>query len=206
MRDHEYSIIGHSRANVGRFLGTGAAIIASSATAAGIGLSKFAAATGLPEWTQHVVLPISAGIAYALVHWAFNRYGWRCLTWVSQIPDIKGMWNCTGKTMNDDGSVRFEWTAEVTISQNWEKIRVRLQTSQSASNSVSAALIPEPDGCWMLMYSYRNEPRAGEPDLNPHIGYCEMRFHSGLAEADGDYFNARGRGTFGRMHFTRKKA
>lgn len=54
------------------------------------------------------------------------------------------------------------------------------------------------------MYSYKNEPRAGEPELNAHVGHCEMRFARGMARAEGDYFNARGRGTFGRMTLTRK--
>jgi hypothetical protein len=95
-------------------------------------------------------------------------------------------------------------TGTVTISQSWEKIHVTLRTDRSASHSVSAALIPEADGSWMLMYSYRNEPRAGEPELNAHLGYCEMRFSKSLRDAEGDYFNARGRGTFGRMWLTKK--
>jgi hypothetical protein len=57
----------------------------------------------------------------------------------------------------------------------------------------------------MLMYSYRNEPRVGESEINAHLGYCEMRFNRSLLDADGDYFNARGRGTFGRMKLTRTK-
>jgi hypothetical protein len=161
----------------------------------------------LPSWTQNaLVLPISVGTVYLVVHWLFNKFGWRCLSWFSQVPDIRGKWDCSGTTMNDDGTVKFNWTGEVTISQNWEKIRLSLRTSQSGSNSVSAALLPEPDGCWLLFYSYRNEPRVGEPELNAHVGYCEMRFNENLSEAEGDYFNARGRGTFGRMHFTRKVA
>ena len=43
------------------------------------------------------------------------------------------------------------------------------------------------------MYSYKNEPRAGEPELNAHMGHCDMRFARGMTQAEGDYFNARGR-------------
>lgn len=55
------------------------------------------------------------------------------------------------------------------------------------------------------MYSDRNEPRVGEPSLNAHIGYCEMQFTKSLRDAEGDYFNARGRGTFGRMKLTKRE-
>ena len=144
-------------------------------------------------------MPLSAAAVYPVAHWLFNRFAWKYAGRVLNIPDISGEWQCSGTTIREDGTVSFRWQADTTIFQSWEKIHVTLRTQQSASHSVSAALIPEADGSWMLMYSYRNEPRAGEPDLHAHLGYCEMRFAKSLREAEGDYFNARGRGTFGRM-------
>jgi hypothetical protein len=204
MQAHEYSVVGHSRANVGRYIGAFAALVASGATAWGAGLASVSARLGFPQWTQTVLLiPVTGGLVYLLSHWLFNRYAWRSLCWVSQVPHIAGTWDCDGVTIGDNGEIRFAWKAVMTISQDWEKIRVHLRTAQSASNSVSAALLPEPDGCWQLMYSYRNEPRVGEPTLNPHIGYCEMRFDKNISRGEGDYFNARARGTSGRMTLTR---
>lgn len=207
MQSHEYSVVGHSRSSIGRYIGSVAACAASSIAAASLGLANILNIAGSPTWVVTlVVVPISAGSAYAIVHWLFNKYCWRALSWFSQIPNIGGVWTCTGTTMDANGNITYSWSGEVLISQSWEKIRVRLSTGRSGSNSVSAAFIPEPDGCWMLMYSYRNEPRVGEAELHPHLGYCEMRFARDLSQAEGDYFNAKGRGTFGRMVFERKGA
>jgi hypothetical protein len=55
------------------------------------------------------------------------------------------------------------------------------------------------------MYSYQNEPRIGEPELRSHVGYCELQLAEDLQSAEGDYFNNRGRVTFGRMKLIRKE-
>lgn len=205
MQDHEYSVIGHSRSTIGRHLGTFATILVSLLPAAGVGLSEAVSSLGFPAWSKYfLVIPITAGAIYSAIHWAFNKYGWRPLSYISQIPDISGSWECIGETLNDNGDVLFNWKGNVTISQTWEKIRIRLETETSTSNSVSVALIPEPDGCWMLMYSYKNEPKMGNQKLNSHIGYSEVRVQAGLQTACGEYFTAKGRGTFGRMQFRRK--
>lgn len=206
MLAHEYSVIGHNRTTVGRYLGSIAAGIAAGSATAASALSGLATSIGLPVWTQAIiVLPISASLAYAGVYWAFNRYGWRQACRLLQFPNLDGVWDCEGRTLAEDGSVKRNWKGKVTISQSWEKIAVDLKTQQSGSYSISAALMPKADGSWLMLYSYRNEPRVGEPELNAHLGYCEMLFAKGLQQAEGDYFNARGRGTFGRMTLTRRK-
>lgn len=205
MLPHEYSVVGHSRSRVGRWLYSGAAALASVFTAVGVTLGNVAGSLGLPVWAQTaVVAPVSAAAVFGVVHWAFGKYGWRALCWFSQMPNISGDWNCKGETRSLDGAVTHEWQAAASITQDWERIKVGLKTAQSGSYSVSAALMPEGDGGWLLMYSYKNEPRAGEPELHAHVGYCEMHFERCMARAEGDYFNARGRGTFGRMILTRK--
>lgn len=207
MQDHEYSIVGHSRTSVGRYLGTVAAVVVSALTATGIGISNLAGTIGVPTWAQSAFsIPISAGVTYWLVHLLFNRYGWRILTWISQVPNVSGTWECSGQTMDDEGAVKFDWSGTVTISQSWEKIRVNLKTASSGSNSVTAALVPEPDKSWTLFYSYTNEPKIGEPELKRHSGYAELQFDPNITSAEGSYFNGRGRGTFGRMRLNRRKA
>jgi hypothetical protein len=182
-----------------------AAIAAGSAVATGAAaaIAKWA---GLSDWVSHATLvPISAAAVYPVAHWLFNKFAWKYAGKLLQLPNLDGVWECDGTTIDDGGQVRHRWTAEVTISQSWEKIHLTSRTERSTSHSVSAALIPEADGSWMLMYSYRNEPRTGEAELHSHIGYCEMRFPVGLQTGEGDYFNARGRGTAGRMHLVRRK-
>lgn len=204
MRSHDYSVEGVSRSSIGRYLGAAAAVIASSATAALVKFVHILTDNGLPDWSQTLIaIPISAGLAYTIVHWAYDRYFWRWLRRISHVPEIDGKWSVSGETLNDEGTVQYSWTGTITISQSWEKIRVHLETNQSLSNSVSAAMISEADGCWMLLYSYRNEPRVGQNVLYSHLGYCEMRFSSDLESATSEYFNAKGRGSFGRMTVTR---
>ncbi|HHQ4779636.1 TPA: hypothetical protein ACSP0C_003394 [Aeromonas veronii] len=206
MQEHEYSIIGHSRSTIGRWLGMLASLIVSLLPAVGIGLSEGLAKIGLPEWGKYfLVIPLTAGVIYTGIHWCFNKFAWRPLSYLSQIPYIAGTWTCEGKTYADDGSVAHYWQGELLISQTWEKIRVRLETKSSTSHSISVALIPEVDGCWMLMYSYTNQPKVGNLALNAHKGYAEMRISKGLETAEGEYFTAKSRGTVGSMKFIRRK-
>lgn len=206
LQDHEYSVIGHSRSAIGRYLGMLATVIVSLLPALGIGLSDALAKVGLPEWGKYfLVIPVTAGVIYTGIHWFFNKFAWRPLSYLSQIPNIAGQWDCEGKTYADDGSVAHHWEAQMTISQTWEKIRVRLETKSSTSHSISVALIPEADGCWMLMYSYMNQPKVGNLNLNSHKGYAEMRYAKGLKVAEGEYFTAKSRGTVGSMTFTRRQ-
>ncbi len=55
------------------------------------------------------------------------------------------------------------------------------------------------------MYSYTNQPKVGNLDLNAHKGYAEMRISKGLETAEGEYFTAKSRGTVGSMKFIRRK-
>lgn len=73
----------------------------------------------------------------------------------------------------------------LTISQTWEKIRVYLNTGQSSSRSKSASLVKEPGRGYVLMYSYQNEPKIGEPELRSHVGYCELLLNEELTTAEG---------------------
>jgi len=84
------------------------------------------------------------------------------------------------------------------------KIRVYLNTGQSSSRSKSASLVKEPGRGYVLMYSYQNEPKLGEPELRTHVGYCELQLDEDISSAEGDYFNNRGRVTFGRMKLIKK--
>ncbi|UXO85560.1 Cap15 family cyclic dinucleotide receptor domain-containing protein [Brucella intermedia] len=202
MTEHEYSVVGHSRASIGRYLSILSAALASAFTLVGTLWLQFATYLGLPPWANFLAIPLSGGLIYGIVHWTFNKWCWRWFFRLVGLPNISGNWSCKGQTYDNDGKVAYEWEAVVTITQSWEKIKVHLRTAQSSSSSVSAALIPEGGGRWLLMYSYRNEPRIGEI-INSHLGYCEMSFESGCEKGDGDYFTARGRATQGRMIFTR---
>lgn len=207
MQEHEYSIIGHDRAQIGRYLGVGAGMIVSAIGVMIITGFGWAQKGGLIESIPPVILlPVAGTTFYSLGHWVFNKFAWRfrLILMFMSIPDLNGEWDCRGETLNLDGETVYDWTGVVTISQTWQKICIRLKTQQSGSYSVSTAVIKDPAGGFRLMYSYRNEPRAGESELRPHRGCCELDITEDGLSAAGDYFNNNGRVTFGRMRLNKR--
>lgn len=206
MQPHEYSVIGLDRTSIGRYLGVVAGILASISAMGTALIFDLAQQFGFTNAGAGIAIyPINAGLFYFLGHLAFNKYIWRCRVFqnILGVPDLNGEWTCKGVTKDNDGNVTYEWDAVVTINQTWEKIRVYLTTGQSSSRSKSASLVKEPGRGYVLMYSYQNEPRIGEPELRSHVGYCELQLDEDLKSAEGDYFNNKGRVTFGRMKLTR---
>lgn len=205
--EHEYSVIDHPRAAVGRWLGTAAGAIAAAITVIAPVITSWFdqvhLSVGTPRW---VVAPIAAGVVFTLVHLAFDKLLWRwpLVRTLLRIPDLSGAWDVAGKTMNPVAGAPDEWTGELRITQTWEKICVQLKTGQSCSSSKAASLLRQPGAGCVLMYSYRNEPRMGEV-ITPHVGYAELTFDEALTQADGEYFNSKGRTTFGRMTLIRRK-
>lgn len=205
--NHEYAVIGHSRAMVGRFLGIFAGLASSAVAVLVATVITCAQSWGFLQDRAFWTLPMTAAIFYAIGHLAFDKWAWR--TWLIHkfldIPDLRGKWDCVGETVDPvTGAVTHNWTSEVTISQGWEKLRIYSQTTTSRSNSVAASIVVEEDLGYILMYSYRNEPRPGEPELNAHYGYAEWHVAADGATAEGTYFNGGGRYTGGRMKLSRR--
>ncbi|MFM7345541.1 MAG: hypothetical protein ACKO1J_09280 [Tagaea sp.] len=204
MQAHEYSVVGHSRAVLGRWLFMLASVIAAAFTALGVVFADLARTLDLPDGASTwVIAPIGAAGVFSVMYFVFSKWGWRLLCVFGAFPRIGGRWACSGRTLADDGSELFLWDGTIFISQDWERIRVHLTAKDSGSFSVSASLLPEGDGRWLLMYSYRNEPRQGAAELNAHVGYCELHFCRDGKHAEGDYFTARGRRTAGRVALTK---
>ena len=204
--DHEYAVIGHSRAQVGRYLGTIAGALAAAAAVLAAAAFRWFAQIGLEDHVPQLVLwPVTAGAVFGIVHWIFNRVVWRwsIVRRLLRIPDLNGCWVVTGTTMNAQPGNPTRWGGELTIRQSWEKIWVHLKTPTSVSRSKAAALLHEPGAGYCLMYAYRNEPGIGQ-SLSPHVGYAELVFNEALNGADGEYFNSNGRVTYGRMSLIRK--
>jgi hypothetical protein len=200
---HEYSVVGHSRAVIGRYLGTVAGILAGGgAIAAGAAFELFDR-LGLHVSRSGIVLwPLTVGLIFTAVHFAFDKLLWRwaIVRRITGIPNLNGVWTVNGTTKSEGGA---DWSGEITITQSWEKIWVFLKTPTSSSRSKAAALLYEPGSGHCLMYSYRNDPALGEP-IAAHVGYAELTFNEALDAASGEYFNSKGRTTFGQMSLTRK--
>lgn len=204
---HEYSMIGHSRASIGRWLGVIAGLLTGGAASLIAFTATLSAALGWTENPPHpIVIPITATTFYVLGHFIFDHWLWKrdFVQKILGIPDLHGKWTCKGEKLNGNtGAIELEWDGVVTITQSWEKIKVHLDTGKSRSNSVAASIIKEDDVGFILMYSYRNEPKPGENDLSPHIGYCELHISQDMKIANGQYFNSGGRLSFGKMTLLR---
>jgi SMODS-associating 2TM, beta-strand rich effector domain len=196
---HEYSIIGHQRASIGRWIGVASIVI--SPVIAGL-LQQVAYFSFVPVGIAG--MSISAGLIYLGLYWTFNKYGWRWLDKLLKIPCIDGVWDVDGATLDEAGNTKYSWKAKLTITQDWDKISVSIKTEQSGSDSETASVLMRPNGEVKLSYSYQNHPRIGEVELQKHQGFCELTFDPEINTASGRYFNSSGRLTFGRMNLKKE--
>lgn len=200
MAMHDYAIFGHSRATIGRWLGVASVLLTGAISSLLVWLYQ---ATNWQAFATAVVTPT---IIYFGLHWLFNKYAWKIPFF--SIPNIAGVWSVVGQTLNEDGSTRYDWNAEIDIEQTWENICITLKTSQSSSESYTATLGKKPGtkGGWVLHYSYSNNPNADQfHELNSHKGYCELVLNKELTLGEAAYFNSNGRRTFGKMNLTREQ-
>ena len=154
--------------------------------------------------TVGTVVPVSA--LFALLYVLFDRHLWKwtMLRRVLLVPDLNGKWECQGRTVLKEGkAVEFNWTGTLTISQSWSKILVHLRTPQSSSRSMSASISHDQGVGYRLLYQYKNEPKAGEEELQIHTGSVEMDFDEGCRVGEGHYFTDSHRNTVGVMELTR---
>lgn len=208
MMEHEYTMLGGvSRTIVGRYLSLIAAGVSAGIVFALLWAVDIAQRFGLPANLPPSILSlVGAGVVFAALYWLLDRYAWRwsIVSKFLKVPDLSGEWNCKGQTINSNGSPSHSWEAQVTIVQTWDKIRVRLRTSQSGSNSNSAALICDEADGYRLFYSYKNDPKIGEADLKGHRGFAEVTFNKDLRSGEGEYFNGYGRYTFGTLKLQKR--
>ena len=211
-QNHEYALLGGmNRAKVGRYISIASATISAIIMFVVLALWDAAQALGLPSNVPPALLSlVGAGMIFAVLYWFFDNHAWRWAPiggWL-KAPDLSGEWSCKGISLNPDGSIQFDWTGEMTISQSWDKIRVRLKTPTSGSHSIAAALLCDATDGYRLLYHYRNDPKTGQAalqaGLEPHRGFADLLFASNRLSAEGDYFNGAGRFTFGTMKLTKK--
>lgn len=207
MQDHEYALIGGmNRAKVGRWLSLVAAAVSAGCVFLLLTLVDLAKLVGVNATLPPSVLSlVGAGAVFSVLYWLFDRYIWRWnpLSSLLKVPDLSGDWECVGRTLNPDGTTKYEWQGKITILQSWDKLRVRLKTKSSGSNSITAALVVDPIDGYVLLYHYKNEPIIGEAALREHRGCAELKFATDRQSAEGEYFNGYGRDTFGTLRLKR---
>jgi hypothetical protein len=207
MQNHEYSLVGGTnRAKIGRYLTLIAASVSAGIVFILLSAVDLAHRLGWNvNLTPSVLSLVGAAAVFGALYWIFDRFAWQWpfLNTLIKVPNLSGSWSCEGQTINPDGTLGYTWQASITIVQSWDKIRLRLRTAQSGSDSITAGLICDDAEGYRLLYNYRNIPKIGEVDLKSHIGFAELVFAKDLETAEGEYFNGHGRYTFGTMKLKR---
>lgn len=207
-QEHEYSIMGGvNRANIGRFLTIAASTISGVLVYALLSAVDLAKKFGLNANVPPTLLSLlGASSVFGFLYWMLNKWVWKWpgIGLALKVPDMSGVWDCVGTTLACDGSTKYDWKAEITIVQSWDKLRIRLVTSKSGSSSISAALAHDSVDGFVLLYHYRNDPKVDAVGLTSHTGCAVMTIAKNLKSATGDYFNGRGRMTFGTMNWTKR--
>lgn len=182
---HQYTIFGHDRVSVGRWLGFASVTIAAGLSQLLISVSEL---TGIYSLAS---VAVTAGAVYFTLHGIFNMFAWKLS--VFSIPGMDGTWNITGFTLNETGKRTNAWKGELVIEQSWSHIAIGLKTKDSHSYSYAATLSKRSD-CWVVGYNYSNEPNSQKINqLDIHKGYCEIEFNKGLTKGKGSYYNNKGR-------------
>lgn len=207
MLDHEYAILGGvNRSKVGRYIYAAASALSAAIVFVLLSLVDIAKIWHINANIPPGVLALcGAATVYLLLYALFDKYLWRFngIQRAISLPDLSGKWTCEGLTVNSDP--QFGWNGAVTIVQSWDKIRVRIETENSYSDSQAAALQFDTAAGYRLLYHYINFPKIGRPDLNAHHGFGELLFSTDLSTASGEYFNGRGRNTYGTLKLTREE-
>ncbi|MGF6773795.1 hypothetical protein P3T18_006309 [Paraburkholderia sp. GAS199] len=206
--EHEYSVLGGAdRAKIGRYLS-----LAASALSGGLVFALLTVVDLAKKFGWNVNVPptlmslLGAGAIFGFLYWVLNKWAWKWpgMGLALKVPDISGSWDCAGKTLDSTGSVKYDWQAEVTIVQSWDKLRIRLTTRTSGSSSIAAALAHDSVDGFVLLYHYKSDPKADAVGLTSHTGCSVITISKDLKSATGDYFNGRGRMTFGTMIWTKR--
>lgn len=208
-KNHEYALLdGINRSTVGRYIFAIASALSAALVSLIIVLINWWQKLGLLQFPQVIIVPLTAGIVYACLYYVFKNKAWKW-HWVAKfisIPDLSGAWEVEGETLNPKPNTNPTWVGKIIIYQDWDLIRVCLQTEASKSESIAAALQFDQIYGYHLLYTYRNEPKADSPsDMQSHRGAVHLTFNPDLTKAEGDYFNGRGRYSFGTMRLSRSE-
>ena len=203
--EHEYALLGGiNRASIGRWISVISAALSGALVFVLLSAVDLAKALGLNVNLPPTFLSlVGAGAVYGVLFWLFDRYLWRFgpVAKLLKVPDLSGKWHCEGLPL--DKAKAVPWQGEMRIVQSWDRIRVHLKTGESTSDSLAAALQYDAAEGYRLFYHYRNQPQVASLNLAAHHGFAELVFGDGEQSATGDYFNGRGRNTFGTLKISR---
>lgn len=151
---------------------------------------------------------ISTTISINIVIWmVFIGWAWKWIIfypWLVPFPNLSGEW---------EGFVKSNWNdkvlepipTNVSISQNFFNIQVKITTKESRSYSIGASFdIDSERGFQQLFYSYLNTPKSGVRERSAiHYGSTILNFEGfKVTKMDGEYWTDRE--TTGEIILTKK--
>lgn len=152
---------------------------------------------------------VSSTISINIILWLiFITWGWKLKVfypWLVPFPNLSGDW---------EGTIKSNWKEkelepipiEVSITQNFFNVQVRIKTKESRSYSIGASFdIDNERGFQQLFYTYLNTPKAGVRERSEiHYGSTILNFDGfKVTKMDGEYWTDRE--TTGEIILTKKK-
>lgn len=152
---------------------------------------------------------VSTTISINIIIWMiFIAWAWKWkifYPWLVPFPNLSGNW---------EGTIKSNWKEkeldpipiEVSITQNFFNIQVRIKTNESRSYSIGASFdIDNERGFQQLFYTYLNTPKAGVRERSEiHYGSTILNFDGfNVTKMDGEYWTDRE--TTGEIILTKKK-
>jgi hypothetical protein len=151
---------------------------------------------------------VSTTISINIILWMiFIAWGWKLkifYPWLVPFPNLSGDW---------EGTIKSNWKEkelepipiEVSITQNFFNVQVRIRTKESRSYSIGASFdIDNERGFQQLFYTYLNTPKAGVRERSEiHYGSTILNFDGfKVTKMDGEYWTDRE--TTGEITLTKK--
>ena len=151
---------------------------------------------------------VSTTISINIILWMiFIAWAWKWkifYPWLVPFPNLSGDW---------EGTIKSNWKEkelepipiEVSITQNFFNVQVRIKTKESRSYSIGASFdIDNERGFQQLFYTYLNTPKAGVRERSEiHYGSTILNFDGfKVTKMDGEYWTDRE--TTGEITLTKK--
>jgi hypothetical protein len=154
------------------------------------------------------VAHISTTISINIIIWTiFIAWAWKWkifYPWLVPFPNLSGDWEGTIKSNWKDKNLELI-PIEVSITQNFFNIQVRIKTKESRSYSIGASFdIDNERGFQQIFYTYLNTPKAGVRERSEiHYGSTVLNFDGfKVLKMEGEYWTDRE--TTGEITLTKK--
>jgi len=161
-------------------------------------LALFVTTQNLESIDFHKALSqISTTISINIVIWLiYIKWAWKLkifYPWLVPFPNLSGEWE--GVIISNEKERQLDQIPiQVSISQSFFNVQIRIKTGESKSYSLGASFdIDRERGIQQLVYSYLNTPRPGVRDRSEiHYGSTILSFtRYPVLEMEGEYWTTR---------------